>query len=62
MVPRQVAEEVGRLTGRTPSRSTVTKWITDGVGGHYLRATRVGGVNVVTHEDLRLFLAAVNGS
>lgn len=58
----QAAAYVGRTRGYQPNRTTLRTWITRGVGGHLLRATRVGGVWLVHPEHLNLFLDAVERS
>ena len=40
--------------------ATVWRWISRGVSGHRLRATRIGGRRYVLESDLNRFLDALN--
>jgi hypothetical protein len=52
----EAAELVESLTGRRPSRVTVSRWIASGVDGVRLPARRVGGRLAIQSDDLRRFL------
>lgn len=58
MTLEAIAERAGRelIAGRRFNRKTLTRWITQGMGGRTLAARKVGGRYVTTLEALEEFL------
>ena len=51
-----VADYVGRHTGKRPSPATCSRWVQKGIRGRQLEAVKVGGVYYTTQEKVDAFL------
>lgn len=52
--------EVSRYIPGRPSRSTVWRWMLNGVRGHRLASVHVGGRRFVTKAAIKAWLKAIN--
>lgn len=56
----EAAKRIGRLTGRTPSDSTIWRWCSRGVRGHRIPFRRCGTRILIAVADLESFISATN--
>jgi hypothetical protein len=55
----QAREELKAITGRSPDKASICRWIHRGVGGVKLEAVRVGGREILTStQAINRFIVA----
>lgn len=54
----QACDRIAETTGKRPDKSTIHRWIKNGVGGTRLDAVRVGSATLTSAEAITRFITA----
>jgi hypothetical protein len=54
----QACDQIAEVTGQRPDRSTIHRWIKNGVGGTRLDAVRVGSATLTSSQAITRFITA----